>query len=164
MNNMYIINEPKKSPKDLVNNFAYNLKANPLFPNLHNFPANVNNQYTKENNEKKEVNKNKININNKGKDNNFPQGTKYEKEISFNFKYFNIFWYDPNKSNDFDSFKNSFKNVLFYKGYDLESILKFFKKESSYEWIVIISGPKGEIFIQNLEQFQCIKYLKYINY
>ena len=27
-----------------------------------------------------------------------------EKELINNFKYFNVFWYDPNNSNDFDNF------------------------------------------------------------
>ena len=66
------------------------------------------------------------------KNNNFPEGTIYEKELNSNFKYFNIFWYDPNKSNDFDCFKKCFENVQFYKAYDLQQILNFFKKESSF--------------------------------
>ena len=36
---------------------------------------------------------------------NFPKGTIYEKELRTNFKYFNIFWYDPNKTKDFDFLK-----------------------------------------------------------
>ena len=88
---------------------------------------------------------------------NFPQGTKYEEELNRTFKYFNIFWYDPNKSNDFDSFKKCFENVLFYKGYDLESITNFFEKESNSEWIVITPGSQGQELIHNLERFDCIK-------
>ena len=38
---------------------------------------------------------------NETEENTFPQGTKYEEELNSNFKYFNVFWYDPNKSNDF---------------------------------------------------------------
>ena len=57
----------------------------------------------------------------------FPQGTIYEKELIENFKYFNIFWYDPNKSNDFDNFRKCFENVQFNKAYDLDSINKFLK-------------------------------------
>ena len=91
------------------------------------------------------------------KNNNFPEGTIYEKELNSNFKYFNIFWYDPNKSNDFDCFKKCFENVQFYKAYDLQHILNFFKKESSFEWIVITTGNKGEELIKNLEQYECIK-------
>ena len=51
------------------------------------------------------------NIQIKINENEFPQGTIYEKELIENFKYFNIFWYDPNNSNDFAYFKNSFQNV-----------------------------------------------------
>ena len=79
--------------------------------------------------------------------------------MNSNFKYFNIFWYDPNKSNDFDRFKKCFENVQFYKGNDLESTIKFFEKESEFEWIVITPGSKGEELIQNLEEKQCIKAL-----
>ena len=103
--------------------------------------------------------KNKLNLNqyNKEKHNTFPQGTEYEKELNSNFRYFNIYWYDPNKSNDFDCFKKCFENVQFYRGYDLKSTLQFFEKESSFEWIVITIGSIGEELIQNLEKYQCIK-------
>ena len=115
-----------------------------------------------------------IQINN----NEFPQGTIYEKELIENFKYFNIFWYDPNNSNDFIYFKNSFQNVLFMKGTNLKSVINFFKKEaSSEEWIIITPGSKGEELIKNLENIRCIyasfiycrnlefheKWAKYIN-
>ena len=87
----------------------------------------------------------------------FPKGTLYEKELMTNFKYFNIFWYDPNKTNDFDFFKNCFINVRLVKGTNIESAIDFFKKEIfSDEWIVITPGSKGEEFIKNLEQNQCI--------
>ena len=87
----------------------------------------------------------------------FPQGTKYEKELNLNFKYFNVLWYDPNKVNEFEYFKKCFENVQFYKTNDLESTLKFFEKESSFEWIVITPGPKGEELINNLEENPFIK-------
>ena len=93
----------------------------------------------------------------KNKDNDFPHGTKYEEELNSNFKYFNVFWYDPNKSNDFDCFSKCFENVKFLKGYDLETTINFFKKENVSEWIVITPGSKGEELIQNLEEFQCIQ-------
>ena len=87
----------------------------------------------------------------------FPKGTLYEKELMTNFKYFNIFWYDPNKTNDFDFFKNCFINVRLVKGTNIESAIDFFKKEIfSDEWIVITPGSKGEEFIKNLEQNQFI--------
>ena len=73
-----------------------------------------------------------------------------------NFKYFNIFWYDPNRSNDFDNFKKCFENVQVYKGFDVESTIKFFKKESSLEeWIVI--SPEEEELISILHDNISIK-------
>ena len=88
---------------------------------------------------------------------NFPKGTIYEKELRTNFKYFNIFWYDPNKTNDFDLFKDCFINVRLVKGTNLESVIDFFKKElSTDEWIVITPGSKGEELIKNLEKLSCI--------
>jgi len=74
----------------------------------------------------------------------FPQGTKYEKELNLNFKYFNVFWYDPNKLNEYKYFKKCFENVQFYKANDLEESLRFFEKEYLSEWIVITPGSKGE--------------------
>ena len=88
---------------------------------------------------------------------NFPKGTIYEKELMTNFKYFNIFWYDPNKTNDFDFFKNCFQNVRLVKGSNIESAINFFNQEIfSDEWIVITPGSKGEELIKNLEKNQCI--------
>ena len=89
--------------------------------------------------------------------NNFPKGTIYEKELNLNFKYFNVFWYDPNKTNDFDLFKKCFENVKFYKNYDLKTIIHFFKTESIYEWIIITPGFQGKELISNLENLNCIK-------
>ena len=87
----------------------------------------------------------------------FPRGSVYEKELMANFKYFNIFWYVPNKTNDFDFFKNCFKNTRLVKGINLESAINFVKNESfSDEWIVITPGSKGEELVQNLEQNNCI--------
>jgi len=97
------------------------------------------------------------NSSNEIEDITFPQGTKYEKELNLNFKYFNVFWYDPNKTNEYEYFKKCFENVMFYKANGLESTLKFFEKESSSEWIVITPGSKGEELINNLEQNQSIK-------
>ena len=93
----------------------------------------------------------------KNYNNNFPRGTKYEEELNSNFKYYNVFWYDTNKTNDFELFKKCFENVQFYKGYDLYSTINFFKKESISEWIVITSGSLGEELILNLGNFKCIK-------
>ena len=87
----------------------------------------------------------------------FPQGTKYEKELNLNFKYFNVLWYDPNKVNEFEYFKKCFENVQFCKTNDLELTIKFFEKESSFEWIVITPDSKGEELINNLEENQFIK-------
>ena len=89
--------------------------------------------------------------------NSFPKGTNYEKDLNSNFRYFNIFWYDPNKSNDFDNFKKCFENVQFYKGYDLNSTIKFFKNEFISEWIVITPGVTAVELIKNLDKVKCIK-------
>ena len=81
-----------------------------------------------------------------------------EKKLRLNFRYFNIFWYDPNKSYDFDDFTKCFENVQLYKGFDLDSIINFFNKESSLEeWIVISPGSKGEELISKLHEKQSIK-------
>ena len=93
------------------------------------------------------------NINN----NFFPRYTKYEKELNSKFKYFNVFWYDPDGTKDFETFIKCFENVQFYKDHDLKSAINFFKKESIYEWIVITPGGKGKELILNLENFECIK-------
>ena len=87
----------------------------------------------------------------------FPIGTIYEKELNLNFKYFNVFWYDPNNTNDFEYFEKCFENVQFCKNNDLNSSIDFFKKESIYEWIVITPGSKGKELISNLGNFECIK-------
>ena len=89
--------------------------------------------------------------------NTFPRDTKYEKELNSNFKYFNVFWYNPNKTNDFDLFKKCFENVEFCKGYNLYSTINFFKKQTTSEWIVITTGSHGEELILNLGNFECIK-------
>ena len=88
---------------------------------------------------------------------NFPRYTKYEKELNSNFKYFNIFWYTPNKTNDFVSYIKCFENVEFYKGDTIKSIIDFFKINSISDWIVISPGFQGKEIISNLENFQCIK-------
>ena len=82
----------------------------------------------------------------------------YEKELNLNFKYFNVFWYDPNRSQDFDNYKKSFINIQFYKGFDIDSIINFFNNESSLEeWIVITPGSKGEEIISKLHENKSIK-------
>ena len=86
----------------------------------------------------------------------FPKWPEYEKELNLNFKYFNIFWYDPKRSNDFDNFRKCFENVKVYKGFDIESTLQFFQKESSIEeWIVI--SPDVEELISKLHEKDSIK-------
>ena len=89
--------------------------------------------------------------------NNFPRYTIYEKGLNSNFKYFNIFWYDPYKTNDFAPFIKCFENVQFYTDDTLISIVNFFRKESIYEWIVITPGSRGKELITSLENFECIK-------
>ena len=81
----------------------------------------------------------------------------YKEELISNIKYFNVFWYDPNNSNDFEYFQNYFQNVRFIKGTNLESVIQFFNKESSSdEWIVVTPGSKGEELIKNLKEYKCI--------
>ena len=46
-----------------------------------------------------------------------------------NFKYFNVFWYDPNNTNEYENYKKCFQNVLFMKGNNLESVIKYFQNE-----------------------------------
>ena len=83
---------------------------------------------------------------------------KIMEELKTNFKYFNIFWFDPNKTNNFDFINKYFVNVQFYKGFELESIINFFNKESSLEeWIVISPGSKGEELISKLHEKESIK-------
>ena len=88
---------------------------------------------------------------------NFFKETKYEKELNSNFKYFNVFWYDPNKTNDLTNFINCFENVQCFFSNDLESAINLFKKQSIFEWIVITPGKKGEELIYNLQIFENIK-------
>ena len=89
--------------------------------------------------------------------NTFPIGTKYEEELNSDFKYFNVFWYFPDKTNYFNNFKKCFENVKFYKGNVLNATIDFFEKESVSEWIVITPGSKGKELIQHLEKNNCIK-------
>ena len=82
----------------------------------------------------------------------------YEKELSLNFKYFNVFWFDPNNTHDFDYFKKSFENVRFLKAYDIETIVNFFNKESSIEeWIIILPGSKSEELMSKIHEKEIIK-------
>ena len=98
-------------------------------------------------------NEGSLNKNNKKFDKKFPQGTSYEKELMINFKYFNVFWYDPNNTNDYDNFKICFKNVRSIKGNNLNSMLSFFTDETPpNEWIIITPGSKGEEMVLNLEK------------
>ena len=83
---------------------------------------------------------------------------RYEKELSLNFKYFNVFWFDPNNTHDFDYFKKSFQNVRFLKANDAESIVNFFNKESSIEeWIIILPGSKSEELMSKIHEKESIK-------
>ena len=87
----------------------------------------------------------------------FPEGTAYEKELNSNFKYFNIFWYNPHKTNDCLNFKKCFENVCFYVDSDLYAIINFFKRKYISEWIIITPGSKSEELISNLKNIQCVK-------
>ena len=68
-----------------------------------------------------------------------------------------MFWYNPNKTYEFDCLEKCFENVEFCKGYNLISAINFFKNQSISEWIVVSPGSMGEELILNLENFQCIK-------
>jgi hypothetical protein len=82
----------------------------------------------------------------------------YEKELRLNFKYFNVFWFDPNNTHDFDYFKKSFENVRFLKANDSESIVNFFNKETSIEeWIIICPGSKSEELMSKIHEKELIK-------
>ena len=88
---------------------------------------------------------------------NFSSEINYEKELSQNFKYFNVFLYEPNNTNYFERFENFFQNVLFIKEKDIKSSIEFFEKESSSdEWIVVICDYNGEELIKKLEENECI--------
>ena len=113
-----------------------------------------------ENNYHQNSNENNIIIENSecnNENDEFPKGTKYEEELSSNFTYFNVYWYDPNNANDFELFEKCFKNVQFYKGKKINSLINFFKTESISEWIVVTPGSKGKDLIEKLEKFDCIK-------
>ena len=97
---------------------------------------------------------NNINIIN---NNTFPRFTKYEEILNKDFIYFNVFWYDPNKTKEFDNFIKCFENVEFNIAYNLDSAMNFFKEKSISEWIVITPGTSGKGLILNLENFKCIK-------
>ena len=90
-------------------------------------------------------------------ENTFPKGTKYEKELSSNFKYFNIYWHAPNKTSDIHLFEKCFQNVKFYKGETIKTAINFFNAEFISEWIVITPGFEGKELIQKLEKFNFIK-------
>ena len=102
----------------------------------------------------KQQTQNNTTANNK---NTFPKGTKYEKELSSKFRYFDVFWYNPNQTNDFDNFRKCFERVRYHIHHELETVKKFFMNESLTKWIVITPGSKGEELIRNLENFECIK-------
>ena len=89
--------------------------------------------------------------------NNFPRDSKYEKELNSNFKYFNVFWFDPNKTNDYNLFEKCFENVQFHQSDDINSMINFFEKETILEWIIISNGTQVKELVQNLENNNCIK-------
>ena len=65
--------------------------------------------------------------------NTFPRYTKYEEILNKDFRYFNIFWFDPYKTIEFDNFIKCFENVEFYKAHSLKAAENFFMKESIFE-------------------------------
>ena len=95
----------------------------------------------------------------KYEDNNeYILNSKEEKELQTSFKYFNVFWFDPNNTKDYDYFRNSFKNVKFYKGTDIDQVINFFNKEFTLEeWIVVLPGSKCQDLILKLNEKEIIK-------
>ena len=155
----------KNFPNNMKNNnklFSSNNKKNNNQINISSNNKYIPNNYTNNINNNKIINAhdiiygNNVFLNNNNK-NTFPKGTKYEKELNSNFKYFNVFWYDPNKTNDLTNFINCFENVQCFFSNDLESAINLFKKQSIFEWIVITPGKKGEELIYNLQIFENIK-------
>ena len=128
---------------------SYNNQANTFLTNQLSPQDNNNKQLQPKNSFNYKDNNNSNNI--------FPSGTKYEEILNKDFRYFNIFWYDPNKVRHFEHFIKCFENVEFYKAYNLYSAINFFKEQSISEWIVITPGSGGQELILNLENLDCIK-------
>ena len=162
-----------KSEKEIIiNNIInnkqteYNIKNNFEINNLYNENESKN-KTNKINNDNESIevnsnnkipneNLNKIVIDNIDYD-TFPRDTKYEEELNLNFKYFNVFWYDPNKTKECDKYTKCFENVQFQIEDDLFSAINFFKSQTIVEWIVVTPGSQGEELILNLGNFNCIK-------
>ena len=115
----------------------------------------LSNQFNSNNNINITLSQSNSKANNK---NTFPKGTIYEEELNQYFQYFNVFWYDPNKTSDYKLFEKCFEKVEYHREYDLLSTIDFFQNESISEWLVITPGFQGEELIKNLEDFECIKY------
>ena len=134
---------------NLKNNQKNRNKRNQYIPTNNN--SNSNNDY---NNNKIFYTQNEFTGNYK-KD--FPKGTKYEKELNSNFKFFDVVWYDPNKINDLDNYRKCFSFVRLASIYDLETAKTIFMNEFIFKCIVITPGSKGEELIENLKDFECIR-------
>ena len=136
-----------------------NEEKDKTFENLKNNAITIKINQNDKNNGKIFQNINNIKYKNSDIDNNktLANCLNIEKELISNFKYFNVFWYDPNKTKDFDYLKNYFKNVEVREESELNSAYNFFKKESISEWIVVTPGSKGEELINKLKDFDCIK-------
>ena len=168
---IYLFLEDKEKDKNKVNPLQRNVgkkkniylhikdkekNKNEIVPNKNEGNVNLQNHCdTKNNNANNSSNQSSLKENNK---NTFPIGTDFEEQLSQYFQYFNVFWYDPNNTSDYELFKKSFEKVEFYRGYDLRSTINFFQQESVSEWIVITPGFQGEELIMKLENFKCIKY------
>ena len=73
------------------------------------------------------------------------------------FKYFNIYWFDPNNSNDFDELKNNIDSVSVETGSTIDSIVEFFNNYSDFdEWIVISTGKLGNELISKIHNKKMI--------
>ena len=82
---------------------------------------------------------------------------KYEEILNRDFKYFNIFWFDPKITKEYNNFIKCFENVEFYKAHSFDAAKNFFEQQSISEWIVITPGSSALNLISNLENFKCIK-------
>ena len=132
-------NEEKDKTFENLKNDAITIKINQNDKNNHKIFQNINNiKYKNSDIDNNKTLANCLNI---------------EKELISNFKYFNVFWYGPNKTKDFDYLKNYFKNVEVREESELNSAYNFFKKESISEWIVVTPGSKGEELINKLKDF-----------
>lgn len=86
------------------------------------------------------------------------EDTNYKEQMKNMFKYFNVYWFDPNNSISYDEWKEGpFNKIELIIEKDAQKIISFFQEYSSIEeWIIITPGTKGEDLIKELYKFKCI--------